>query len=599
MALFTLLLIAAWTLLVMRLFAIGITLSDRTFLIYITLGALMALSASPLAEKFIIPYPLGDYGFGYTGALFRVLVRNLTLLAPVIAYLLMGRSYRLVSVADGFALAFAIGFGFEMTGAVIASSIAADSLRGMTLFPPWQFTWDANQRLPILGISGDFAIAGAAYAIGLVALIFAAGMRFWHEPRKAIVASCVAFILVTAHEALWINQIISAGQSVPRAGVAWFFDLVMYRGRLVPLITLAALVYFTLHELGWAAAAKGEPPPALSRLVEECQQLISALLKNGLLGYVNATEGARRQRQLDIINAERSRARDDHALFQSAQLLDIKLGQSAESSFYGATEPTTSQLERWIVGIAWSVLGLIVVVMPWLPQWLAAYLWKFPLINIPLAIFQLTILQAALALTALWWFIQGPYEAKANWDPEESFRFHGRNAIAYGAMGAALLVLFQIPLNNFYPPYSTLAFLNRAGFPQFDGAQVGGVILLVALIAVGAGLKSAAAWRAEASAEEQRTAVVRKSIILANAMIFMWISVKIYMPMLAALQKTIGPTAFNIFGKFGNVVVAFFTIVIFFAVSLAIGFGLRLVSQRVEEFLLRSAPPQALETTSK
>jgi hypothetical protein len=599
MALFTLLLMAAWTLLVMRLFAIGVTLSDRTFLIYITLGALMALSASPLAEKFIIPYPLGDYGFGYTGAWFRVLVRNLTLLTPAITYLLMRRTYRLVSVADAFGLAFATGFGFELTGAVLASSIAADALRGMTLFPPWQFTWDANQRLPILGISGDFAIAGAAYSIGLVALILAAGMRFWREPRKAIVASCVALILVSSHEALWMNQIISSGQNVPHAGFAWFYDLVMYRGRLVPLITLAALVYFTLHELRWAAASKGEPPPAISRLVEECQSLVSALLKNGLLRYSGATESARRQRQLDVINAERTSARDDHPLFQSAQLLDIKLGQSAASHMTGAREPASSQLERWIVGIAWSALGLIVVVMPWLPQWLAAYLWKFPLVNISLVIFQLTILQAGLALTVLGWFVQGPYEAKANWDPEESFRFHGRNAIGYAAMGAALLVLFQIPLNNFYPPYSTLAFLNRAGFPQFDGAQVGGLMLLLALIAVGAGLKAAAAWRAEASAEEQRTAVVRKSIILANAMIFMWISVKIYMPMLAALQKAIGPTAFNVFGKFGNVVVALFTIVLFFAVSLAIGYGLRLVSQRVEEFLLRSPAREALETTSK
>jgi hypothetical protein len=49
----------------------------------------------------------------------------------------------------------------------------------------------------------------------------------------------------------------------------------------------------------------------------------------------------------------------------------------------------------------------------------------------------------------------------------------------------------------------------------------------------------------------------------------------------------LGPSAFNIFGKFGNVVVAIFTIVLFFGISLAIGYGLRTLSQRVEEFLLR------------
>ena len=106
-------------------------------------------------------------------------------------------------------------------------------------------------------------------------------------------------------------------------------------------------------------------------------------------------------------------------------------------------------------------------------------------------------------------------------------------------------------------------------------------------------------WRRQASGEEQRAAIVRRAIILANAVIFMWISVKIYVPLLAALQKALGPTAFNIFGKFGNVVVALLTIVFFFAVSLTLGYGLRHLSRRVESFLLRQPEPSPIESGSR
>ncbi len=595
MALITLLLMAAWALFVVRLFAVGATLSDRTYLVYIALGALMAVSASPLAEKFIIPYPLGDYGYGYTGALFRVAVRNLTLLMPVVTFLFVRRTYRLISIADAFGLAFAVGFGFELTGAVLASSVADNSLRGMTLFPPWQFTWDPNQRFPILGVSGDFAMVSAAYSTGFVALVLAAGMRFWRVARKTILVSALVFLFITAHEAFWMSRIMGSDYNVPAAGFARFYDLIMYHGRLVALLTLAGLLYLTERERRWIAGAKGESAPAATGLLDELQSNFFALLKHGPRGYAAATESGRRHRQLDVINAERSHSPDDHPLFQSARLLDIKLGREPGVAVDDKPEAAASSLERWGSFYAWSGLALVVVVMPWLPQRLVAYLWTFPLFNISLVVVPFTVLQLGLLLIVLWWFLHGPYQAQANWDPEEVFRFQGHNAISYAAMGLALLVLFHIPLNNFYPPFSTLAFLNRASFPPFDSAQIPVLMLLLASVAIAFGFKAAARWRREASPEQQRASVVRKAIVLANAVIFMWIGKNVYVPMLASLQQALGPTAFTVFGRFGNVVVALCTIVLFFGVSLVIGYVLRALSQRVEEFLLRS-PAEKLET---
>jgi hypothetical protein len=82
---------------------------------------------------------------------------------------------------------------------------------------------------------------------------------------------------------------------------------------------------------------------------------------------------------------------------------------------------------------------------------------------------------------------------------------------------------------------------------------------------------------------------VRRALILANAMIFMWLAIKIYVPLLAALQKMLGPTFFDLFGRFGNVAMALVTALLFFGLSLGIGYALRLLTQRVERFLIGPA----------
>lgn len=189
-------------------------------------------------------------------------------------------------------------------------------------------------------------------------------------------------------------------------------------------------------------------------------------------------------------------------------------------------------------------------------------------------------------MALLRWYLQGPVQLSAQWDAEETCRFHGQNVISYAAMGAALLVLFQVPLNNFYPPYSPVTFFNSLKFPAFDASQIAVLILLLGLIASSLGLNASAHWRSAASAQERRSAVIRKSIILANAAIFMWISFKLYYPMLASLQINWGPTFFTVFGNFGNVALALVIILMVFAMSLVIGYGLRLASQRVERLLL-------------
>ncbi|MSP38626.1 MAG: hypothetical protein EXR70_09065 [Deltaproteobacteria bacterium] len=382
MALIIILSMAVWTLLLIRLFAVGATLSERTVLTYLALGALMALTAAPLAEKIIVPYPLREYGYNYLGALLPMTVRNLVLLAPVATYLLVRRNHRLVSVADAFLLGFAIGFGYEMVGAVLGSSVAVESLRGVTLLPPWQMTWDnlppahftggVQQRVPIFSmfrVSSAFAIAGAAYSAGLVVLVFVAVWRFWGKLSSAIVASAVLLLLLTAHEALWANQFITVGAHRPGAGLPWIFDLLLLHGKLIAPAALATLLYCTVREFAWVAAATGDAGSPRAMLIDEFQNLIVVFRREGFAGYRRASAESRLRRQIELAKAESQRAQADRELFQTVRLLEIKQNEDIAKRATGHRESgVIASVDMRIAWAAWSGLALIVVLIPWLPS---------------------------------------------------------------------------------------------------------------------------------------------------------------------------------------------------------------------------------------
>ena len=590
MALIVLLLMAAWTVLVVRLFTVRATFSDRTLLTYVVLGALMALTAAPLAEKFIMPYPLEQYDYPFLGEFLRFTVRNLILLAPVLTFLFVNRTYQLTSIVDSFLLAFCTGFGFELVGAVLASSVPHASLRGYTLFPPWQFTWDAAQSFPIIGLIGEFGLPGVGYTVGMVCLILAAALRFGRA-RYAIAWAVLALVLVTAHEALWARQIITAGTRLPTEGLFRAFDWLMFHGMLLAFASLIALPLLSIREARWMAKSAAVAPEPV-KLFDECYQRISMLLRDGARVYARAADRTRLSAQAALARAEMARTLDQKELVEKAELLELKLQQS-ESADDASSAPVKLSRRDWIpVWIACGALALILLIMPWLPRAWPPYLWKFPLLNFELPLVSMTLLQIALIGLLLWRFVYRAGQPRASWDPDAKVRFSGEGAISLAAMGAALLVLFHVPLNNFYPPFSWVSFLNRASFPPFDAAQIAAVILLFAVVASGITLRPAALWRRTASAHERRTAIVRNSMLIVNAGIFIWVSVKVYIPMLTAFQSKLGPSFFNMFGRLGNVVMAVMTTLILFAVSIALGIGLQKITHRVEKFIVGAEKAQ-------
>src|SRR2546426_1091871 len=147
MPVFSVLLLALWTLAVLRVLGLRATLSGRTLGTYLLLGALLGMIAIPLVRELGAPY--GEQG-PYVNEVLSLGDQAL-LLIPVLWYLFFRRAHEVTSVADAFLLAFAVGFGFDLVGALLAASGATAPLKGLSFWPPWQFDGE------------KFSVAGYGY----------------------------------------------------------------------------------------------------------------------------------------------------------------------------------------------------------------------------------------------------------------------------------------------------------------------------------------------------------------------------------------------------------------------------------------------------
>ena len=151
-------LVAIWTLVVVRLVAGRATLSDRTFATFLALGVLLGCLGGPASQKLFAPY--GEDGPWI--ALLVALARQAVLLAP----LFMLRALPAIGVADGFVLGFLIGFGYDLAAAVLAAVAASTPFSALQWIPPFSAQTDS------------LTVSGYSYWTGLVALAYAAARRF-------------------------------------------------------------------------------------------------------------------------------------------------------------------------------------------------------------------------------------------------------------------------------------------------------------------------------------------------------------------------------------------------------------------------------------
>ena len=561
MALIALLLLAGWTVLVVRVLCARATLSGRSFLTFFLLGALLAPTASPMAEKLFAPY--NDAGPWI--AFFISLARQLPLLLPVFLI----RKFPTLSVADAFALAFMTGFGFDLSATFVAAAIAAQPLRGLSLWPPWEFK------------SAAFSVAGYGYWTAVVALAFAAGQRFLRRPKTvwALTAAVLLLVVVEAASLLW------------RSPPSWLsiFGMLTFHGAITAWLALVAVVALSFYEAAWSAPASAEAPGKF-RLLEEWQALLQMLFRRDFKGYAALREQYAWRQQSELAQAESVAAPEAPRLVQITRDLRVREWEISEHGAAGKPEAALPPQPWWrgpraAIWGAWLAIFFVIVVVPRLPAGVGAFVWSFPLLHYRLPAFPLTVLECVLVYILVRRHLLSAARPTAPADVDDVIRFHGENAALKIGIGIVLIVLVYAHPEHLYPFSSMATHFAGARIPPWDATQVGTVLLLFATAVTGITVKRSRRWQ-EIPIEERRKSALHNALQLIIAIMVVWLCNAIYISWVVKFHNNLGATLFNVFGRGGNYAAAVITAVLTGLIGFALYRILGAYSSRIEKFMV-------------
>lgn len=487
-----LLILAAWTLLVVRLFAWRATLRNRTFATYLILGAFLGITAVGLSQRLLTPY--GEtQPFPYWLA---AVGRQAVLLAPVLLAVFWRPSSRETRIADAFLLAFMVGFGYDLAGALLAASVSASPLRGFAWLPPWQFR-SAQGYFYAGGFSYKGWAAGSGYWTALVALVLAIAVRCSEPldrlktkfglPRALnvpIALGVIAFLWVVAEQTGLLP--------LSAAGVFAFFRRIVFAGRFTAWLTLLLFAAASLMEIRWTKAPGAETPRSWA-------------------GTVRAAAGEWRACAAGLVRLVRP----------------IRLGPEARLPL-----------------AVWAVFAVLFFIVPRLPAKAGVWWWATPLMRLPLPFVGLTVFNAAVVVLLLRWYLAAAPMPRASESPDMSARAAAEQAMLHGALGVIVLVSLYSPA-AVYPFFSVATFATGAPLPSLNAVQIGTFLLLLAAMASSLSVERAMEWQ-RAPLAERRVAAMRRWRAIAAAFVVAWGSILVYIPILTQLHAHLGPAFYAI-----------------------------------------------------
>jgi hypothetical protein len=628
-ALVALIAVVVWTLLVVRILGLGATLSERTFGIYLVLGALLAMAVAPPLASLVSPYAQPPSGL----TLLLITIGRLALVLAPVAYALHSEAtYRATSVADAFLLAFMVGFGFDLFGALVAIGAATQPLSGLSFLPPWQIATDRQM------------VAGFGYWAGLVALVAAASRRFIPQVGVAQVVTALVFLLVC----LQVTAVSTTDR--PSGSLAALLGVVFDR---VPTawVVLLALVALSVWEAIWVArATSAESPGGAGRgllPMAEWRARFGALAHGNVGEYAEASAFFARLRQERLAHAEAARqtasptpppapptvpppapptvpstsptmppprttvprptipappggrpvrqsrpdSPDDDRPTPPPTPRPI-MGGSLDVVEGAAESRPPARTPRWrspgVIQLTLAIaLGVVVLVLPRLPLGVTRAVWAFPLLSFELQKPALTILNALLVLVLLAWYVLAAGRPGSA-DIDERVRFAGEQAILQAGLASAVLVLLGVRNNFLYPFYSLVALHAGGRFPQLEVAQAQTVLLLLATAAASLTLGRTLRWR-RAPHAERRASAVHNAITVLTVLLVSWVIVAFYLPTLASFHSNFGQFLFSLFGQAGNTFGGYLMIAFSALLSWLTLMVIRPLAARVEQFLVADA----------
>jgi len=491
-------------------------------------------------------------------------------------------------VADAFLVAFAIGFGFDLCGALLAASSASTPLSGLALFPPWQFNSD------------KVTFAGYGYWTGLVALARIGSLRFVRKPVFSRLIQGGALLWVTIDAAVATMTI----ESVPDTGLIHYLGLLTFHGMLTAWFAWIGLVGLSLWEALWIAKAVPDASKTPFQLLTELQDLLGALVRGRFRDCSRLSALFRLRRQAMIGHAELSLAPMDSGMANTLKDLQERL-QHAEPAAKEPLSPLTIVpsrtfwwSSRFVRACTWGFLVFVIFLLPILPDGLGGFVWQALTFPFPILSISVPIVSSVLIVVLLWRYLVAAGKLTVGEDMDGVMQFRSEQTLLKMCLGMIVLLVFYANLPSFYPLPNLVVASLHARTPNFSPAQFTLLLLLFAVAMSGLTSERSLRWR-RAPLEERRKAVMRQVSSAIAAFAIAWACLGIYQPGVIALHQFEGVWLKGVMNGNGPntaFVIAVEMMVLTGTVGLLLTKLLNAWSRRVEEFFVGDPARHKVQT---
>lgn len=505
-----------WILFVIRLLGWRSTISNRTVLTYLSLGALISFTAAGPLQKAVNPF--SELSVPLSFAL--NLGIQLLLLLPLWRVLRGRGAQRSLSVADGFLMAFAVGLGFDLMGAlpgIIVNAPGTPSAMAFDLLLPGALTDPGTTPTPL-------TLAGHALWLGLIVLTIVAVRRFVRSKMVAWVAGVAVFALCAI--------------DTPGLWVAWPFvkqwNIVTFQGCLFAWLALAGLIAASVWEKIWAKDTQ-----SFSQVASEWLEPLQLLLKQDFQGYAALQARNRLGHRLQLAKAEVQR---DPGL--------AKMVVAVESEMRAPVAPVRlpsakinwkrAWREVWFwQALCWLLLAAVLL----LPAQYDAILFN-PVFSYPFNVLNESVIDTLLVVFLLWRFLSSAPKVQHR-GFEGELQFAAEKQITRAALWLVTLGWLYANWLTYYPYPNLIGYFwsDGAYWPRWNVAEFRTFLLLCGACITCVTMRSSRLWTGAAAVVDRRVALVRNSMAALTACSLLYLSMRSgnYMASLESFYQAWGP----------------------------------------------------------
>lgn len=555
MATFKLCVLGLFTLVIVRAICARGTLSERTYGLYILLGAYYGLLVQPVIDRVNSPYNENGPWISFFGSLFFLFA----LILPVYFAVVRSKAFKAMSLADVFLIAFCLGFGVDFGRLFVFSLTGPEPIPGYLSFPPFVYR---------LGEGEVSTLAGHGYWLAFVSLVFAACMRFVRKPVVAWVAGAAALLLMALEVGAYEVRPAGIWETVYKLGKF---------GAATPWLVLIGALALCAYEGKWAGANKeaGKFP-----LIEEWQALAGALFRGRFKEYARIASRYRTARRAEIIAAESLRAPGDAELQRGAERMAKHAGSEAETGVPPYGNGSVNAPRWWQVWGGWIALALVLVVLPKLPVGFEAWLWNFWGLHVVVPGVPFTLLTLVLSVVVVRRLMGSAGRPAKRSRPDDIASFVAERSLLIVAFGLVIAAVI------YATPEKLFAYSPAVGEPAavpLHGAKT--MLVLLALAATGVVLNRTSKWAA-APIEDRRRFALRTSLdLLVSTGVVLLVNLT-YVSNLQAIHTKYGPALFRKYQGSGNYVAAMWLALGIGIASFLILYIARQLSRRAENFIV-------------